>query len=159
MKRVASIVCATVLTILLFHDTCPAGGWGPYFSWGREEPSAGFPDDVVDTLRDFLPPEVIEQVEANDVDFSLNHIALGVIYDTAPARDGLFSYRGTLGFDIATSISIDEVTIGPFSSTDFGLDLDETSRYGLLPAVRWSTSAPIIRSINSLLSSNVATCS
>ena len=141
MKRKLCIACVTTLTILLAQGSAFAGGWGPYFSWGRDEPSTGFPEDLVDAVRS-LPPEywgllgldrdeVIRQVEEASLDVSVNHLTFGVIYESAPARDKLFSYRGTLGFDIATSISVEEVDIAGINIDDIGIDLDESSKYGL----------------------------
>ena len=125
------IVCAAVLSILLVQGSALAGGWGPYFSWGREEPSTGFPSDAIDNL----PPAWKQALEAADIDVSLTHLTFGVMYESAPARDQLLSYRGTLGFDIATSLSIDQVSVPglPFDLGSFGisLDLDESSKYGL----------------------------
>jgi hypothetical protein len=61
----------------------------------------------------------------------VNHLTFGVIYESAPAQDKLLSYRGTLGFDIATSISVENVDIAGFSIDTLGLDLDGSSKYGL----------------------------
>ncbi len=136
MKQGIRIACATVLATLLLSTSTLAGGWGPYFSWGRESPGTGFPDDVIDFLRDLgLPEDLIQDVQAADVDVSLDHITFGVVYESAPARDRLMSYRGTLGFDIATSISVDEIDIPglPVDITDLGIDFEigETSKYGV----------------------------
>lgn len=131
MKRGPLIASTTIFSILLLGGSALAGGWGPYFSWGRDEPSTGFPDDVIDGLRDIgAPEELIRQVEDATVDVSVNHLSFGVIYDSAPAQDKLLSYRGTLGFDIATSISVDQIDIAGFSINDLGIDLDESSNYG-----------------------------
>jgi hypothetical protein len=91
---------------------------------------------VIQFLRDLnVPEELIRDVEAADVDVTLNHITFGVLYESAPAQDTLMSYRGTLGFDIATSISVDEIRIPsfPINISDLGVDFDigETSKFGL----------------------------
>lgn len=132
MKRKLCIAIAAILTIPLLHGSALAGGWGPYFSWGRETPSTGIPAGLspVD-----LPPEAVQILESVDIDVSLNHLTFGVMYESAPAQDKLFSYRGTLGFDIATSLSFDNVSIPglPIDLEDLGIDLgiDENSKYGL----------------------------
>ncbi len=132
MNRRILVAYTTVLTMLLWSASALAGGWGPYFSWGRDEPSTGFPDDVINALRDIGAPEdLIREVQDATVDVSVNHLSFGVIYDSAPAQDTLLSYRGTLGFDIATSISVDKVDIAGLSIDDLGIDLDESSKYGL----------------------------
>ena len=131
MRRTLLVSSAVFLTILLVHGSALAGGWGPYFSWGRDEPSTGFPDDFIDALRAIgTPEEVIREVEAATVDVSVNHLTFGVIYESAPARDKLLSYRGTLGFDISTSVSVKEVNIAGISIDDLGINLDESSKYG-----------------------------
>lgn len=140
MKRKLCVASAMILTILLLQGSAFAAGWGPYFSWGRDKPSTGFPEDVIDSVRD-IPADywellgldrdqVIRQVEEASLDVSVNHLTFGIIFESSPARDKLFSYRGTLGFDIATSISVEEVTIAGISSNDLGIDLDESSKYG-----------------------------
>jgi hypothetical protein len=122
----------TVLTLLVFQGSAIAAGWGPYFSWSREEPGTGFPGDVIDELRNLGAPEdLIREVEEATVDVTVDHLSFGILYESAPARDKLFSYRGTLGFDIATDISIEEIDIAGFSIGDLGIDLDESSTYGL----------------------------
>jgi hypothetical protein len=132
MERRIRIVSAVILMLFLFSGPAFAGGWGPYFSWAREEPSTGFPDDYLDALRDIGAPEsVIREMEEASVGVSVDHLTFGVIYESAPARDKLLSYRGTLGFDIATSISVENVEIAGISIDMLGLDLDESSKYGL----------------------------
>jgi hypothetical protein len=129
------IVCAAVLSILLVHGSALAGGWGPYFSWGREEPSTGLPSDFIDLARGFLPDSVIRELEAADFDVSMNHLTFGVMYESAPAQDKLLSYRGTLGFDIAANTTVEDITVAGFSVKDFlgftGFDLEQNSKYGL----------------------------
>jgi hypothetical protein len=136
MKQRLWIVSQVTLTLVLLTGPAFAGGWGPYFSWGQEKASTGFPGVVIDALRDLgLPENVIQDVEAADVDVSLNHLTFGVMYESAPARDKLMSYRGTLGFDIATSLSVDDVSIPslPIDIDGLGLsfEIDESSKYGL----------------------------
>jgi hypothetical protein len=130
MKARLWFASLTILTILLMAGPAFAGGWGPYFSWGRETPGTGIPSD----LPIELPPEFVGLLESVDIDVSLNHITFGIMYESAPARDKLFSYRATLGFDIATNLSIDDVSVPgfPISLSDLGvsLDLDETSKAG-----------------------------
>lgn len=132
MKRRFKAAAAVILGMLVSAEPALAGGWGPYFSWGREEPGTGFPHDVIDFLRDIGAPEdLIREVEEASVDVSLNHLTFGVIYESAPARDQLLSYRGTLGFDIATNISVEEIDIAGFTVDDLGIDLDESSTFGI----------------------------
>jgi hypothetical protein len=133
MKRRLCAGSAMILTIFLLHGSALAGGWGPYFSWGREEPSTGLPDFLIDQARQAgLPDDVIQALEAANIDVSLDHLSFGVMYESAPAQDRLFSYRGTLGFDIATSLSIENVEIAGISAPlAFGIDLDQSSKYGL----------------------------
>jgi hypothetical protein len=132
MKRRLCIVSIVILTLVLLKGPAFAGGWGPYFSWGQEKPNTGFPNDAIDFLQDIGFPEyVIQEVEAADVDISLTHLTFGVIYESAPAQDKLMSYRGTLGFDIATSVSFENVDIAGISIDMFGLDPDGSSKYGL----------------------------
>jgi hypothetical protein len=131
MKRTPLVATATLLTMLLLSGSALAGGWGPYFSWGLEKPGTGLPEDLpID-----LPDEWENALNEVDLDVSLTHLTFGIMYESAPARDKLFSYRGTLGFDIATDLSIDEISVPdfPFDLDDFGisLDLDESSKYGL----------------------------
>jgi len=132
MKRRLWIVSAVILTLFLSSGPAFAGGWGPYFSWGQEKPGTGIPGDIPFEL----PPAWQEALEAVDIDMTLTHLTFGVMYESAPARDKLLSYRGTLGFDIATSLSVDSVSIPgdfPIDPGDFGIDLDigESSKYGL----------------------------
>lgn len=132
MKRRLWIASAVILTVFLLNGPASAGGWGPYFSWGRDQPSTGFPNDIIDALRAIGAPEyLIQEVEAASLDVSVNHLTFGVIYESAPAQDKLLSYRGTLGFDIATSISIENIDIAGISIDTLGLDLDGSSKYGL----------------------------
>jgi len=136
MKQRLWIVSQVTLTLVLLTGPAFAGGWGPYFSWGQEEPSTGFPNDAIDFLRDLgLPENIVREVEAANVDVSLTHLTFGVMYESAPARDKLMSYRGTLGFDIATSLSVDDITIPSLpidiDGLGFSFDIDECSKYGL----------------------------
>jgi len=113
MKQRLRIVSAVILTLFLSSGPALAGGWGPYFSWGREEPSGG-DEAAFGSIFDF---------QNLQVDGRLDHFSFGVLYDSAPAQDKLFSYRGTLGFDIATNTNM--------SLFGVELDLDETSKYGV----------------------------
>ena len=136
MKRKSWMVSAVILTLFLSSGPVLAGGWGPYFSWGQEKPGTGFPDDVINFLRDIgVDEEIIREVEAADVDASLNHLTFGVMFESAPARDQLMSYRGTLGFDIATDLSVDDINIAGISlglnDLGFSFDIGENSKYGL----------------------------
>ena len=135
MKRKLCVAIAAILTIPLLHGFAFAGGWGPYFSWGREEPSTGLPGFLIDEIKEFVPDSVIQELEAANLDLSLNHLTFGIMYDSAPARDKLMGYRGTLGFDIATESKIEDVTIANISLKDVlgdvGFGLDEDSKYGL----------------------------
>ena len=130
MKRRFCVATATILSILLLHGSAFAGGWGPYFSWGRETPSTGIPTGLSPVE---LPPEAVQILESVDIDVSLNHLTFGVMYDSAPAQDKLMGYRGTLGFDIATSLSFDEVNIAgfPIDLESLSLGIDQNSKYGL----------------------------
>jgi hypothetical protein len=135
MKQKLWIVSTVIMTLFLSSGPAFAGGWGPYFSWGQEKPGTGFPNDVVEFLRDIgLPDDILQEVEAADLDVSLTHLTFGVMYESAPARDKLMSYRGTLGFDIATDMSVDEISIPsfPVDIRDLGLsfDIGESSKYG-----------------------------
>lgn len=130
MKRNLCVAWVTILTILLVQGSAFAGGWGPYFSWGLEKPGTGLPSDLpID-----LPPEWQDALNQLDIDVSLTHLTFGVMYESAPARDKLFSYRGTFGFDIATKLSIDNVSFPgfPIDLNDLGisLDIDESSKFG-----------------------------
>ncbi len=131
MKRIRWIAFATMLTVFLAAEPAFAGGWGPYFSWALEKPGTGIPGD----LSKYLPPEWAEALKAADIDVSITHLTFGIMYESAPARDKLFSYRGTLGFDIATNLSVDKVSIPdlPINPADLGInfDLDDSSTYGL----------------------------
>jgi hypothetical protein len=127
---------AVILMLFLSGGPAFAGGWGPYFSWGQEKPGTGFPDDVINFLRDVgVPEDILRDVEAADLDVSLTHLTFGVIYESAPAQDKLMSYRGTLGFDIATNLSVDDISIPslPINIGDLGLNFEigESSKYGL----------------------------
>ena len=135
MRQKLLFASAAILTVLLLHGSALAGGWGPYFSWGRELPSTGLPGFLVDVIRDDVPDDVIQALESVDVDLSLNHITFGIMYDSAPAQDKLMSYRGTLGFDIATNTKVEDFKFFETSITDllgsFGFGIGEDSNYGL----------------------------
>jgi hypothetical protein len=130
MRRTQCVAFATVLIILGSHGSALAGGVGPYFSWGREEPSGGLPGGPLEDLP--LPPELEQALKDVDIDMSLDHLTFGVIYDSAPARDKLMSYRGTLGFDISTGISVENINVLglPIDVGGLALGVDETSAFG-----------------------------
>lgn len=118
MKRKLCVAIAAILTIPLLHGFAFAGGWGPYFSWGREEPTVGIDE--------------FEGIPLNvEGDGSVDHFTFGVIYESAPAQDKLFSYRGTLGFDIATNTRIENIKFAGGSLPTSEIDLGENSKYGL----------------------------
>ena len=136
MKRTLCVASAVILTVLFFSGPALAGGWGAYFSWSREEPNTGFPSDVIEGLKDLgAPASVIREVEEATLDVTVNHVSFGIIYESAPARDKLFSYRGTLGFDIAMSPTVEDITLAGFSLKELvgftGFDLEENSKYGV----------------------------
>jgi len=136
MKQGLLTASAAIVMLFLFSGPALAAGWGPYFSWGEEKPGTGFPTDVIDFLRDLgVDEEIIRDVEAVNLDVSLTHLTFGVMYESAPAQDKLISYRGTLGFDIATSLSVDDVDMPsfPININDLGLsfDIGESSKVGL----------------------------
>jgi hypothetical protein len=119
MKQRLWTVSAVILALFLSSGPAFAGGWGPYFSWGQEKPTIGIDE------YEGIPLDI-------QGDVSLDHFTFGVMYESAPARDKLFSYRGTLGFDIATNTKIEDIQLGtyslPFPVPTF--DLDTSSKYG-----------------------------
>lgn len=147
--RASRFILVTALVLLFLQGTAQAGGWGPYFSWGRDAPTTGIPESLIgqfgDLLRDLgvsdaLIDEAKRLAEQTETDTRVNHITLGVIYDSAPSRDKLLNHRFTLGFDIATSVSIESATIkdlpdvGPIDVSGIaqrvGVDIDK-SGYGV----------------------------
>ncbi|MEW6441057.1 MAG: hypothetical protein AB1640_09005 [bacterium] len=129
MRSKSFLAMVTALVLGLSSTSAFAGGWGPYFSWGRDDPSAGFPDEFLDRVDDFVPRDLLEDA---DLDFTIDHLTFGVVYDSAPSRASTINYRGTLGFDIAINSEIDSVDlpqIGEIDLNDVGLDMDE-SGYG-----------------------------
>jgi hypothetical protein len=134
--RKGSFILATVLAIVAIHGSAFGGGWGPYFSWGRDEPSAGLPDFMIDRMRVAgWSSTLIEAARAVDIDMKLDHLTFGVLYDSAPSQDKLLSYRATLGFDVVPNFSFESVDVpgvGTFDISGFGsagIDLDKTG-YG-----------------------------
>ena len=105
MKRGLWIASTAMLSLLLLGGSALAGGWGPYFCWGREEPSAGFPEGAIDRAVDEVPEEFRDlarkAMEQVDIDFQFDYFTIGVMYDSAPARDTFLSYRGRFGLNIA----------------------------------------------------------
>lgn len=132
MKARGSFILAAALLAILLHGSAFAGGWGPFFSWGRDDPTAGFPDDVIDYLRDAgVPPDIIEEAQQADLDFQIDHVTFGVLFDSAPSRDKLFNYRLALGFDISTKAEITGVSFPGIGVSLSGLagELDQNG-YG-----------------------------
>jgi len=132
MKAKGCAVVTALLLVTTFGGNAFAGGWGPYFSWGRDQPSAGIPDFLLEEAADIGIPVAL--AEAVDLDFTLDHLTFGVLYDSAPSRDKLFNYRATLGFDIAIKTEIDSVEvpgIGDINISDLGLGFDvDKNGYG-----------------------------
>ena len=133
MKAKGCFLVGALLLVTAFSGNAFAGGWGPYFSWGRDQPSAGIPDFLLEEAADIGIPVAL--AEAVDLDFTLDHLTFGVLYDSAPSRDKLFNYRATLGFDIAIKTEIDSVEvpgIGDINISDLGLGIDvDKNGYGL----------------------------
>ncbi len=119
MRQRIWIASVTILVTLLLAGSAFAGGWGPYFSWGREKPSVGIDE------YEGIPLNI-------EGDARLDHLTFGVMYDSAPAQDRLLGYRATLGFDIATGTKIEDIKVGsipiPLPITE--IDLDQSSKYG-----------------------------
>jgi hypothetical protein len=141
-KRIG-IILAAVLCIAMSHSTAFGGGWGPYFSWGRDQPSAGIPGFVIDRAVEEartigLPESTIHvakrAAQKATVDLKFDHLTFGVLYDSAPSQDALFNYRATLGFDLATGVQFDtaSISIPGFPTIDIqglGIDVDKNG-YG-----------------------------
>lgn len=149
MKRKGALLAAVILIAGGFPAWAHAGGWGPYFSWGRDDPSAGFPDDVIrETLNSGYVPDplkdvVREAMENAEIDFQIDHITFGVLYDSAPSRDKLFSYRFALGFDISTKVEVEGVSFedigvsvsgltGQLDENGYGLSMNHTFAFALI---------------------------
>lgn len=157
MKRRLRVAWLTALTILLLTGPAFAGGWGPYFSWGRETPSAGFPGSGIDDTVAQLPVELRElaraAMEEVDIDFRFDHFTIGIMYESAPARDKLLSYRATLGLNIAKAKVTDiesplisslppvwqglvdqavDVLLGDVDNTGLGFSTKHTLAFGLI---------------------------
>ncbi len=117
-----------------------AGGWGPYFSWGRESPETEFPTDLLDSSLDVLiDPADLEATKTFLKELKLSkstdHLTFGVLYESAPSQDRLFNYRFALGFDMATNTKLDDVDYGTSGITvNQGKmligDLEKASTYG-----------------------------
>ena len=125
MKAKGCSLVAALLLLTAFSGNAFAGGWGPYFSWGRDQPSAGIPDFLLEEAANIGIPVAL--AEAVDLDFTLDHITFGLLYDSAPSRDKLFNYRGTFGFDLAIKTDIDA---GGIDLSSLGFDVDGNG-YGL----------------------------
>jgi hypothetical protein len=125
MKAKGCFLVAALLLLTAFSGNAFAGGWGPYFSWGRDQPSAGIPDFLLEEAADVGIPVAL--AEAVDLDFTLDHLTFGLLYDSAPSRDKLFNYRGTFGFDLAIKTDIDA---GGIDLSSLGFDVDGNG-YGL----------------------------
>ena len=137
MKKCGWVVLCVLAASVACANTAFAGGWGPFFSWARTEPKAGFPgvfqDLVLEINKDNGYPVPEDQLknalDSGDFDLKVDHLTFGVLYDSAPSRDKLFNYRMTLGWDIATDVTVRKGTI---LGVDFpiDIDLDESSNYG-----------------------------
>jgi len=150
MKAKGCFLVSALLLLTAFSGNAFAGGWGPYFSWGRDQPSAGFPDGFIDRAVEFahgIPglsdQEIRDALEGVDLDFQIDHITFGVLYDSAPSLDKLFNYRLAMGFDIATKtevsgISIPEIGIslsgfaGELDQNGYGFSMNHTFGFSLL---------------------------
>jgi len=147
-KRNNAFVWWAFVISMFLHADAFAGGWGPYFSWGRDAPTTGIPESLMDQFGDLLrgmgvSEDLInrakELARETETDTRVNHITLGVIYDSATSRDKLINHRFTLGFDIATSVSIESAEVeipgyGPIDvsgiAKNLGVDIDK-SGYGV----------------------------
>jgi hypothetical protein len=142
MKRTRWVVLGVVAASLLCSSAVFAGGWGPFFTWARETPSAGFPGFVQDIVVDAMTKAGATQAEidaaraamnSTDLDINLDHLGFGVNYDSAPSRDKLFNYRMTLGWDIATHVNVEngQINIPGFGNLPLSqVSLDDASSYG-----------------------------
>ncbi len=111
MKSILPLAVITALLTILTPNTAVAGGWGPYFGWGYETQNTGLPEMAIDAaviLAELyaptdptIGPRVRAAAEDASIGLNLHHFTLGVMYDSAPKREKLFSYRATLGLDIA----------------------------------------------------------
>ena len=160
MTRRSARIGLTLLLLLslLAPASAWAGGWGPYFGWSRAEPSTGIPGDIIELSIAALPDSVKglarTALENLGADFRLDHLTFGVLYDSAPSRDKLFSYRMTLGFDIASTqlegIRFNNALIPGLGSTlstlfgdvdadGYGFSTTHTFAFGLLRTdlLRW----------------------
>ena len=131
MVRKCCLVVALILVCSLFTGTAAyAGGWGPFFSWGRDWPKVGFPSLVTNEVVDDLPAELREAasvlLDQAAIDLSLDHYTVGVQYDSAPSRDKLFNFRIAIGFDFAADGSIESFTgFGATGNPDIDAVLQE----------------------------------
>ncbi len=137
-RRILLTLTVAIGVCIFTQGNARAGGWGPYFSWGRDAPTTEIPDTLINELNARIPG-IKEFVKPIDVDTRVNHLTFGVMYDSAPSRDKLLNYRFTLGFDLVTTISlesgrIDIPGLGPSDVTGIadqvGVDLDKTG-YGV----------------------------
>ncbi len=145
-RRILLTLTVAIGVCIFTQRNARAGGWGPYFSWGRDAPTTGIPDTLInqiDYIFRSLPRDILDEAkrlaERTDVDTRVNHLTFGVMYDSAPSRDKLLNYRFTLGFDLVTTISLESARINitgaePLDVTGIadrrGVDLDKTG-YGV----------------------------
>jgi len=111
MKKTVWLALGVMMFSTLLASSAFAGGWGPFFSWAREQPSAGFPSFVEEEVLKQIPTNLVDTarqaMQAGDFDLRLDHLTFGVLYDSAPSRDKLFNFRASLGFDFAVNGNID----------------------------------------------------
>jgi len=109
MRRTRLLIPALAAAALLAAGPARAGGWGPYFSWSHDMPTTGVPglvqDEILLQATKYLPPAQLSilraSMEAASLQFELDHLSFGVLYDSAPSRDQLFSFRWSAGPDFA----------------------------------------------------------
>jgi len=147
MKKTASIIWMSICCIIMFQGMATAGGFGPFISWGRETPEVDFPSDLLDsylepyTIGDPAKLAAFESLKDGlKTDNTNDHLTFGVLYDSAPRQDKVFSNRFALGFDIATETKVEDVedvnlsyidpTIPADAYASLVGNLDEPSTYG-----------------------------
>lgn len=150
MKSALPLVVITVILTVITPNTALAGGWGPYFGWGHETQDTGLPEIAIDAavkLAEWyaqwygdptLVPQVRAAADEASIGLNLDHFTLGVMYDSAPKTEKLFSYRATLGLDIAylktgdidVNIDIPGYPGDLLQEQIFG-GLDKTTLYGI----------------------------
>ncbi len=139
MKKTKFICLLTWFIIIMLCSPTYGGGWGPYFSWGRESPKTKFPAELVDSSIDPEDPDLesiknfLNEMELNK---TTDHLTFGALYESAPSQDRLFNYRFALGFDLATNTKLDEIdySASGLTSAEENLltgDMEKASTYGL----------------------------